>query len=165
VNENINGLFECLQNSVEVVSDRYYKLVLVTGSFGSGKTELLRRFKIRNPENVVYINLNYLLTKKLMDVPSSRRPFESEKCINEIFEEDKNQVLLVDNIEVLFDPTLSLDPLRLLLRLSRWKILVVAWPGSCKEDEVSYAEPGYKEHRTYSIKDLVVIDLNGWMQR
>ena len=165
MNENMNDLVECLQNNIEAASGRYYKLVLVIGSFDSGKTDLLRRFQSRNPENVAYINFNHLLTKKLIDVPSSRRPFESEKCINEIFEEYKNQILLVDNIEVLFDSALSLDPLRLLQRLSRWKIIVVAWPGSCKEMEVSYAEPGYKEHRKYSIKDLVVIDLNGWKQR
>jgi len=165
MNEKINGLLECLQNGVEAVSGRYYKLVLVTGSFGSGKTDLLRKFKSRNTDNTVYINFNYLLTKKLIDVPSLRRPFESEKCINEIMDEHQSKILLVDNIEGLFDPALSLDPLRLLQRLSRWKILVVAWPGRYKEMELSYAESGYKEYKTYSIKDLVVIDLNGWKRQ
>ena len=158
-------LLRRLQKSVESVSRRYHKLVLVIGSFGSGKTDLLQRYESINPENAEYINFNHALTKRLIDISPRQLPFESEKCVNEIFEEYKSQILLVDNIEALFEPALSLDPLRLLQRLSRWKILVVAWPGICKEMEVSYAEPGYKEHRTYSIKDLVVIDLNGWKQR
>jgi len=161
----MDALVERLQRCVESVSEKYHKIVLVIGSFGSGKTDLLRSYESRNPESAEYINLNHALTKRLIDIPSRQLLFESEKCLNEIFEESKSPIALVDNIEALFDPSLSLDPLRLLQRLSRSKTLVVAWPGRCKEGEVSYAEPGYKEHKTYPLKDLVIIDLNGWKRR
>ena len=161
----MNGFVKYLQKSVESVSGRYHKLVLVTGSFDSGKTDLLRMYERMNPEDIKYINLNHDLTRRLMDIPSSQLPLESEKCVNEIFKEYKSPILLVDNIEELFDPVLSLDPLRLLQRLSRSKTLVVAWPGRYKEGDVSYAEPGYKEYKAYSIKDLVVIDLIGGKHR
>jgi len=165
VNGTMNGLVEGLQRSVESVSGRYHKLVLVIGSFGSGKTALLRMYKRTNPENVEFIGLNHVLTRRLIDIPTRQLPFESERCVNEVVKEYKSPILLVDNIEALFDPVLSLDPLRLLQRLSRVKTLVVAWPGRLEKGEVSYAEPGYKEYKAYSIKDLVVIDLNGWKHR
>jgi hypothetical protein len=39
------------------------------------------------------------------------------------------ELLLVDNIELLFDRSLKLDPLTLLKQLSRVRRVVATWPG------------------------------------
>ena len=165
MNRNRNELLERLKKGIESASERYHKLVLVIGLFYSGKTDLLLNYERMNPNNTKYINLNYELTRHLIDIPSRKIPFESERYLKDIFNEFGIPFLLVDHIELLFDPILLLNPLRLLQILSRSKTLVVAWPGRYKEGKVSYAEPGYREYKVWSIKDLVIIDLNEWMRR
>jgi len=160
LSRDITPLVGHLQECIESISERYFKLVIVVGSFGSGKTSLLQEYYSRAPESSVYINLNHALTKRLLDVPKYQRPMISGKYVSEIFETFGNQILLVDNIEALFDPELSIDALKLLQKSSRSKILVVSWPGVYKEEEISYAEPGYRDYKSYSIKDLIIIDMN-----
>ena len=65
--------------------------------------------------------------------------------INEI----KENTILLDNIEILFDVALKQDPLRLLQGLSRNKTIVVSWNGSIENDFLTYAVPGHPEYRRY----------------
>ena len=50
-----------------VASDRH-KLVILLGEFGAGKTALLKG--LASKLNATYVNLNFLLTERLMTVPS-----------------------------------------------------------------------------------------------
>jgi len=63
-------------------------------------------------------------------------------------------LVLLDNIEILFDVHLKQDPLRLLQGLSRNKTVVVAWPGRVLNDTLIYAEPEHPEYRRYPREDL-----------
>jgi hypothetical protein len=71
--------------------------------------------------------------------------------------ESNEEVVLLDNIEILFDPSLQQDPLRLLLNLSRNRTLVVSWNGQIKNNILSYAEPGHPEYRRYSVENFLII--------
>ena len=89
-----------------------------------------------------------------------------------------SDVLLLDNLEILFDVRLKQDPLRLLQQLSRNKTIVVAWPGgvvdpheaydaSARKEErrathdagryLTYAVPDHPEYRRYPIRNLIIV--------
>jgi hypothetical protein len=67
-------------------------------------------------------------------------------------------VVLLDNIEILFDVSLMLDPLRLLQGLSRNKTVVAAWSGSVEGKHMVYATPDHAEYKRYPLLDFLVVN-------
>jgi hypothetical protein len=65
-------------------------------------------------------------------------------------------LVLLDNIEILFDVHLKQDPLRLLRGLSRNKTVVAAWNGSIVDGHITYAAADHPEDRRYPIRDFLV---------
>jgi len=62
--------------------------------------------------------------------------------------------LLVTQIDLLFEPSLRLDPLTLLRGLSRQRPLLVAWPGSFQNGVLAYAVPEHSHYRIWPRPDL-----------
>jgi hypothetical protein len=69
------------------------------------------------------------------------------------------ETVFLDNIELLFDEELKVDPLRLLQSLSRNITVVAAWNGDTVNGSVTYAEVNHPEYRRYSAEDLLLICL------
>jgi hypothetical protein len=66
-------------------------------------------------------------------------------------------VILLDNIEILFDVSLRQDPLRILQGFSRNKTVVAAWDGSIDNEYIIYATPDHPEYRRYRFRDFLVV--------
>lgn len=62
--------------------------------------------------------------------------------------------LIIIDIDLLFEPSLALEPLRLLRDMSRLATLIVFWPGAVNGDTLSYAVPIHHHHRSWSRIDL-----------
>lgn len=62
--------------------------------------------------------------------------------------------ILCGDIDLLFEPALELDPLRLLRETSRLASLVVLWPGAYRERVLGYAVPEHAHYRTWRQTDL-----------
>jgi hypothetical protein len=69
----------------------------------------------------------------------------------------QENVILLDNIEILFDISLRQDTLRLLQGLSRNKTVVVAWGGSIDKEHMLYATPDHPEYKRYPVRDFLVV--------
>ncbi len=133
----------------------YYRLVLIVGLPGNRKTtalmELSRKF------DYPYLNVNLLLSQKLLEVPSHMRPIEVQAMLEEIVTETSSEVVLLDNIEILFDSELKQNPLRSLQSLSRNRTIVATWMGRYENKELTYAEPGHPEYRRYQDVDVIIV--------
>lgn len=66
--------------------------------------------------------------------------------------------VLIDKLDILFEPSLQTDPLALLQSLSRSKTIIAIWSGSLNDNKLYYAEHGYPEYRSYYVQDFVAID-------
>ena len=64
-------------------------------------------------------------------------------------------LLLIDNIDLLFDRSLKLDPLGLLKQQAHRIRVVAVWPGELREDRLTYGEMEHPEHQDYSTEGLV----------
>jgi len=67
------------------------------------------------------------------------------------------ELILLDNIEVIFEVELKQDPLRLLQGLSRNRTVVAAWNGNINNGFLSYAAPDHPEYQRYPIVDFLVV--------
>ena len=103
------------------------------------------------------MNVNLRLSERLLDFTSRRRPHEVQRILDEVVGEQHGPTLLLDNTEMLFNPQLQLDPLRLLQLLSRNRSVVASWAGSYDGEQLTYAVPGHAESRRYAEPDAVIV--------
>jgi hypothetical protein len=143
-------------HSIDQATQLYYRLVMVVAQAGAGKTAALQ--DVREQTGARLVNVNLELSRRMLDLTERQRVLQLPKLLREMLHAIEGEVVLLDNIELLFDVTLRLDPLRLLQGLSRIKTLVVAWNGSIDSGRITYAVPDHPEYRRYPLRDFLVVN-------
>ncbi len=149
------SLAEQIIHKIDQAAQLYYRLILVVASSGMGKTMALREFAKHTEFG--YTNLSLELSQRLLGLTERQRSLQVFRLLNEIVEENGTQVVLLDNIELLFDTSLKQDPLRLLQGISRNRTVVASWNGSIENEHLIYAQPDHPEYRRYPTTDLLMI--------
>ena len=134
---------------------QYYRLVIVVAPAGSGKTAALQDVHERTMAPLVNVNLE--LSRRMLDLTERQRALQLPRLLAEIVGASAADVVLLDNVEVLFDVSLKQDPLRLLQGLSRNKTVVAAWSGSIDGEHMVYATPDHPEYKRYPLRDFLVV--------
>lgn len=147
-------MIDKLDRLVEEITSLNSKLLLLIGQPRSGKSDLLARLSARRKARV--LNVGATLGRQLLAIPSTRRHLQAADILNDLADKAASHgLLLMDNIELLFDRTLQLSPLDLLKRHAHARRVIAVWPGELREDRLSYATIGHPEHRDYGIDGLV----------
>ena len=68
--------------------------------------------------------------------------------------------MVLDNLEMLFDSTLKLDPIACLKQASRNRTIIASFPGVIDDGQLIYAEPSHAEYRRFPTDDLLIDDLS-----
>ena len=153
---------ETVREEIQHARALYHRLVLLVGEEGHGKTSALREVALSTGAPLVNVNLE--LSLRMLDIAEWHRPRHAESLLQQIVAESGGEVVLLDNIELLFDVALELDPLRLLQGLSRNTTVVAAWNGSIKDGHLLYALPGHPEYKRYSLDGIVAVGTGGTEQ-
>ena len=137
----------------------YYRLVLVVGPSGAGKTPALRA--VRDRTGAPLTNVGLELSRRMLDLTARQRTLRLPRLLQDIVENDvePQATALLDNTEILFNADLELDPLRLLQGISRNRTVVAAWNGSLADGVLRHATPGHAEHRRYPVSDFLAVSL------
>ena len=122
---------------------------------GAGKTAALR--EVAEQTNGRYINVNLELSRRLLDLPQRQWPIQAPRLLEGIVQGDREQVIFLDNVELLFDVSLKLHPLRCLQTLARQRTVVTAWNGTVTNGLLTYAAPDHPEYRRYPLANLLVV--------
>lgn len=134
------------------------KLILVIGAPHAGKTALLSAFaegmKVRT------LNVGSELARRLAAIPQKQRHLQASISLRELADQHaKGDLLLMDNIEFLFDTSLQLNPLDLLKRHAHSRRVVAVWPGELRNGRLTYADMGHPEHQDYGIAGMVPFEI------
>jgi len=135
--------------------DAYYKLVLAVGPARTEKTAML--IKLAASRGWPRLNVNLRLSEQFLELTHRQRATRVARILDDMIRAEKSDVVLLDNIELLFAEELAQDPLRLLQSLSRNRTIVAAWPGSFNGAYLSYALPGHPEARRYQTPQAVIV--------
>jgi hypothetical protein len=155
-------MIEKLASLVDQVGALQSKLILLIGTPQSGKTGLLH--SLANLKGVTPLNVGAALGSRLAGMPQMLRRLQTTTILRELSDQYAHgDLLLLDNIELLFDRSLKLDPIDLLKRYAHATRVVAVWPGELKGDSrtgrLTYAEMGHPEHQDYSLVGVVPFEI------
>lgn len=137
------------------VASLYHRLILVVAPSGAGKTEALR--EVARQTGYRYLNVNLELSRCMLELTQRQRQLQGSRLLQDLTRIFHDQAVLLDNLELLFDVSLKLDPLRCLQDLARDQTIVAAWNGTITAGHLTYATPDHPEYRRYALEDLVVV--------
>lgn len=151
-------MLEKLERLLTEIGDLNSKLVLLVGPGRSGKTSLLR--ELGSKLDIEPLNVGLELGRRLAAMPNNKRGFSAGELLRELVDQEKQgDLLLLDNLELLFEKGLQINPLDLIKRLAHSKRVVAVWPGELRENRLIYADRSHPEHRDYSREGVVVLEL------
>lgn len=145
---------------IEQATGLYNRLVILQGPAGSKKTATLRA--VHEITSASLINVNLELSEKMLELTNQDRMLELPLLLENVVRKNimdcsRSDLILLDNIELLFDVHIKHDPVRLLKDLSRNRIVVATWSGLMDSEYLIYAAPENPEYRRYSVKDLLIV--------
>lgn len=146
-----------LRSAIKEARVLYFRLIILVGPIGSGKTRALQQ--LAKEIDAPLINVNLELSRRLLEVPEKQRPFQVLEILRELIREDAAEVIILDNLELLFSNMLKQDPLALLKKVSPNQLLIAAWTGRINRGNLIYAEPAHHEYRRYPVKDFLVVNM------
>ena len=141
---------------IEQAPELYHRLVLVVAPSGLGKTLALK--EVRQRLRVPLVNVNLEVSQRMLDLTARQRALQVSSLLEDILREVKSEVVLLDNIEILFEVSLKQDPLRLLQGLSRNRTIVSTWNGEIKDNFLIYASPEHPEYHRYPGTEIIVVE-------
>ncbi len=144
-----------LNSQLNSAAELYYRLIVVVVPPCRSQTISFR--KVAEGINCRYININLELSRRLLELTQRQQVLRVQQLLEDIIGNTDSTVVLLNNIEILFDVSLKLDPLRCLQRLARNRIIVVVWKGSFENNYLIYAEPDHPEYRRYQKSDFLVV--------
>lgn len=160
-------LIDNFLTEVKVALDRAvyqsYKLILVTIP-----EDFRREIEVEILNNSIgFVNLSKELARKLVSLSIRERVRRLEAEVDKIANDCGSSVWLT-KLDLLFEPALDNDPMRLLKGIAKSKAVVAIWPGEITETSVVYSKPGKPDYKNYPLKelnDIQVIDAcNGVMK-
>ena len=128
-----------LAQAIEQASRRYFQLVIMVGVSGSGKTNTLQSIGQRTGCKVLNVNLE--LSKKMLELTRMQRSRQVERLLKDVIAAAPGDVAVLDNLEILFDTGLEVEPLRLLQVSSRNRTVVASWSGTYVGGTLTQARP------------------------
>ena len=144
-----------LWQAIEQAAGQYFRQVVLAGTPGSGKTAALQ--SVAQALGCQLVNVNLELSKKMLELTRTQRSRQVERLLKEVIAAVPGDVVLLDNLEILFDTGLEVEPLRLLQVSSRNRTIVASWNGSFRDGTLIYAEPGHPEFLQFKHTEAVVV--------
>ena len=138
------------------VKDLYHRLVLVVMA---DEEKVASLSNLTGQTGLAVINVNLELSRRMLPLTTRQRALKAAAFMSDIVASVASEIVILNHIEILFDPALQQEPLRLLENLSRRKTIVALWPGTIQGSYLVYAEPEHAEYRRYPTRELVLLHL------
>ena len=144
---------------LEAITEKnlFSNIVLIIGRHGTGKTQLLSFLAER--KNFRLINVGLCLSQELRQYSDKERLQFVESSLKRLIP-DEGTVLL-DNTEILFQPELKLNVMRLILNLgrSRKDPVIISVAGIRQNGCLYFSEPPFSDNKQYDIHDFYIVDM------
>lgn len=103
-----------------------------------------------------FLDISGQLSKALLSKSARRRMRYARSWLQDTCNNVTADLVMCTNIDLLFDPSLGIDPLHLFRQKGREQKIIVAWPGAFKKDILSYAVPGHAHYDTWQNPEVEI---------
>ena len=139
---DFNGLLDLIQTqSYDCLILTHPSIRVLTAALG----------KVQQHFTYSTLNLGAELSKELIHVAPGKRGIVAQEVFERMLRESEPETYFCTGIDLLFEPSLSIDPLMVFRRVARIKRIIVFWPGSFQEAVLAYANTGHHHYRTWRI--------------
>ena len=132
--------------------DEHFRLVWVAGGLSMARTSLLQETAWQ--ENGRYVDVGRALSSALLDLSPALRPASVEECFSACLAPASSGPTCLDHLDILFEPSLKVNPITLVQHASRHTLLVASWPGSVSDDVLCFGPADHPAHLEISQRDL-----------
>lgn len=116
------------------------------------------------PEEWPKFALGQELSNALLSVGNNRTIAAMQWLETTLIDKAPGPIICTD-IDLLFEPSLALDPLIVFRQIARHTKLVILWPGNYKDGVLSYAIPDHKHYRFWrNPQDIDIIGVSDALQ-
>ena len=150
-------LFPQFLDVIRATQGAYYKLTIISGPTGAGKTRLLSQ--VSTDLQLPSINLSLLLSQRLLSQTRRQRALKAEEVAIEVIDEHLQSGLCLDDTELLFDSTLRLNPLTFLQDISRNRLIVASWTGPIAGGELRFAYADHPDFFSQAVSGYPVVSV------
>ncbi len=150
--------WETARQFVSQIQELPQPLVVIAGARQTGKTQLAK--SLANKGLGTYVNLSLVLSRYLSDNPNGEGGLTAARGVNLLGDASRTGSMILDNIEIVFQPELRLSPLHWFRQIARDLPLVVVWPGVVIQGEFSYSMPNRPDYFYSREPSLVVVNLD-----
>jgi hypothetical protein len=137
------------QGTLKEASAQHYKLIIIVGLPGAGKTAILQ--DIIKDYDVSTINMGEELSRALMATPLGLRPIKAEDTAEKLILDAPTHQIAIDNIEILFESPMELNPLSFIKRISQSKTIIVTWTGNYSNNTLTYGTPDHPASQEFPL--------------
>jgi len=103
---------------------------------------------------------HFLISQEVGNYPLSITKFLADVAFLYV----KHPVVFYD-IDILFEPSIQIDPLNLFRQIGRQNVLIIFWPGTFVGDTLVYAQPEHHHYRFWkNVNDVEIIGVNDAIQ-
>ncbi len=106
------------------------------------------------------LSIGHELSGVLLMVEPERRPRKAVRWVEWKLGGLRPGPLLCVDVDLLFEPSLQVEPLTLFRSNSRATRLVVMWPGTYRNGVLAYAVPEHADYRTWNNPQVAIAVLN-----
>jgi hypothetical protein len=138
-----------LQNKIQafVNADAYINCLLIVHPDISTLEDVVNH--LHQAYNLPLLDVSGQLSQELLSISDRRRSRDARIWIQDACKNIDTEVVTCINIDLLFEPSLGIDPLQLFRQIGREQKIIVAWPGTFKKDTLSYAVPEHDHYVTW----------------
>ena len=146
-----------LVDLVRSVQTAYYRLVVIAGAPGCGKTRLLNQ--VATQLSLPKINLSLLVSRSLLTMTHRQRMLRAPEVARDVIDVHGPAGVCLDDTELLFDSALHLNPLTFLQDVSRNRLVVATWNGALEGGELRYGYAGHPDFFRQAVSGCPVVSL------
>ncbi len=161
---------DSIANAARNAAGQYFRLVLVIAPENSEKPNLLKQ--LHDLLGATSIKIGAEISQRLLEMTERQRTLRLPRLLDDVLVPyPLEQVVILDNIEILFDLSLALNPLSMLQKLSRNRTIIAFWDGAMSraiclanrtgttpnDGWLTYAIPGHPEYRRYPAQDILIV--------
>ena len=110
--------------------------------------------KISQDFGLPILDIGGQISSSLLEIQPSLRVRELPVRLSTLFQSHVPGSVICNKIDLLFEPSLEQNPLKLFLDNGRFLTLIVMWPGQFANNVLSYAVPEHAHYRTWPKPDL-----------